>query len=92
VTAALASRIAADTGCPEAYARKVAALLVYYASALAVYAEQVGTPLERAARVVVRVHRAAFTPAAKMVESCVTPPPTHSLAAAWLAEAMEDMP
>lgn len=92
MTATLAHRIAADTGCPEAYARKVAALLVYYASALAIYAEQVGTPLERAARAVLKVHRANFVNMAAPVVAHITPPPQTQPMAAWLAEAMEDMP
>lgn len=92
MTAALTARIAADTGCPQDYARKVAALLVYYASALAVYAEQVGTRLERAALALLKVHRANFVSVAAPVVAYMTPPPQTQPMAAWLAEAMEEMP
>lgn len=89
MTALLARIIAADTRCSQALADVVARLLVRYASALTVRVDvaHAHATRRRSAAVVVRLMRENYEAAARQAERLVTPP--ASLAAKWLADAME---
>ena len=91
MTAFLARIIAADTRCPQSLAEHVAALLVRYASALTVRVDvaHAHATRRRSAAVVVRLMRENYEAAARQVERLITPP--ASLAAKWLADAMDEI-
>lgn len=85
-----ADLIALETRCPRVLALAILDALEVYAAALDVRADHATTPRAFAARLLCRVYRENYEALARHAERLVTPPPTKSLAAKWLAMVMEE--